>query len=138
MRVVGGRLKRRILTVPEGSDVRPTSDLARESLFNILEHRDGRPLADARVLDVFEGEPELDWATLFDGRSLLLSPHVAGYSLEAKLRATSNMSRVVSNTISAPAVGTSSNPSRRSNSCAARVSPDGPPTCTACGRRPPS
>ncbi|MFV8749737.1 DUF3410 domain-containing protein [Nannocystaceae bacterium ST9] len=45
----------------------------------------------ARVLDVFEREPELDWPVLLDGRTRLLSPHVAGYSLEAKLRASAMM-----------------------------------------------
>jgi erythronate-4-phosphate dehydrogenase len=50
-----------------------------------------RPDVHARVLDVYEHEPELDFDVLLDGRSLLLSPHVAGYSLEAKLRATSMM-----------------------------------------------
>ncbi len=45
----------------------------------------------ARALDVFEREPELDFEVLLDGRSRLLSPHVAGYSLDAKLRATARM-----------------------------------------------
>jgi 16S rRNA (guanine966-N2)-methyltransferase len=62
MRIVGGRHRGRKIFGPEAeSDVlRPTSDRARESLFNILEHgrfsRDGTSLVrDARVLDVFCG-----------------------------------------------------------------------------------
>lgn len=50
-----------------------------------------RPDIVARVLDVHEREPELDAATLLDPRTLLCSPHVAGYSLEAKLRASAMM-----------------------------------------------
>jgi 16S rRNA (guanine966-N2)-methyltransferase len=60
MRIVGGRLKGRALVAPEGDAVRPTSDRAREALFNILEHGPYRPgggsvVAGARVLDVFAG-----------------------------------------------------------------------------------
>lgn len=67
MRVVGGSLKRRPIAAPEGLDVRPTSDRARESLFNILAHREGRPLADARVLDVFAGSGALGIEALSRG-----------------------------------------------------------------------
>src|SRR5689334_8080269 len=62
MRIVGGRLCGRKLFGPEDENdaLRPTSDRARESLFNILEHgrfsRDGTSLVrDAHVLDVFCG-----------------------------------------------------------------------------------
>lgn len=67
MRVVGGRLKRRALATPEGLDVRPTSDRAREALFNILDHRDERPLKGARVLDVFAGSGALGIEALSRG-----------------------------------------------------------------------
>jgi 16S rRNA (guanine966-N2)-methyltransferase len=62
MRIVGGTHRGRKLFGPDDEDdaLRPTSDRARESLFNILEH--GRFSADgtslvrgARVLDVFCG-----------------------------------------------------------------------------------
>lgn len=55
-----------------------------------------RPDIHARVLDVYEHEPELDAATLLDPRTLLRSPHVAGYSLEAKLRASAMMHAALS------------------------------------------
>ena len=60
MRIVGGSLKGRKLIAPAGSSIRPTSDRARESLFNRLVHgafsRDGASsLADAVVLDAFCG-----------------------------------------------------------------------------------
>jgi 16S rRNA (guanine966-N2)-methyltransferase len=38
MRIIAGKYKGRRLFVPEGRDVRPTSDRARESLFNLLMH----------------------------------------------------------------------------------------------------
>ena len=60
MRIVAGKHRGRRLAALEGAGVRPTSDRAREALFNILAHRplraDGKPvLAGARVLDVFAG-----------------------------------------------------------------------------------
>jgi 16S rRNA (guanine966-N2)-methyltransferase len=62
MRIVGGRHRgRKIIGPQDDADaLRPTSDRARESLFNILEHGrfslDGTSLVrEARVLDVFCG-----------------------------------------------------------------------------------
>lgn len=57
MRIVGGKFKGRKLVAPDGLDTRPTSDRARESIFNILEHQSwGRAaLRAGRVLDVFAG-----------------------------------------------------------------------------------
>ena len=72
MRIVAGRLKGRTIAAPEGRDVRPTSDRVRESLFNILEHRDwgkgGRsPVPGARVLDAFCGTGALGLEALSRG-----------------------------------------------------------------------
>lgn len=55
MRIVGGRLKGRPLDAPPGRKLRPTSDRARESVFNILTHREDTRLDGAIVLDGFAG-----------------------------------------------------------------------------------
>ena len=58
MRIVGGKHRGRKLLAPEGSVVRPTSERAREALFDILAHgrlSDGPAYADAQVLDAFAG-----------------------------------------------------------------------------------
>jgi len=59
MRVVGGRHRGRRLVAPPGETVRPTSDRAREALFNILSHGDfaaaGLSFADENVVDAFAG-----------------------------------------------------------------------------------
>ncbi|HTZ01166.1 MAG TPA: 16S rRNA (guanine(966)-N(2))-methyltransferase RsmD [Xanthobacteraceae bacterium] len=55
MRVVGGRLRGRTIAAPKSTAIRPTADRLRESLFNILQHAYGDPIADARVLDLFAG-----------------------------------------------------------------------------------
>jgi len=63
MRVVAGRYRGRRLQVPQGRDVRPTSDRSREALFNILQSgrltEDVSPLPGARVLDAFAGSGAL-------------------------------------------------------------------------------
>src|SRR5207245_4093723 len=54
-----GSHRGRRLLAPPGETVRPTSDRAREALFNILSHGQfatgGIPFADAAVLDAFAG-----------------------------------------------------------------------------------
>ncbi|HUC51697.1 MAG TPA: 16S rRNA (guanine(966)-N(2))-methyltransferase RsmD [Xanthobacteraceae bacterium] len=55
MRIVGGRLRGRVLAGPKSQGVRPTADRLRESLFNILLHAYGDPVTGARVLDLFAG-----------------------------------------------------------------------------------
>ncbi|ANP45119.1 16S rRNA (guanine(966)-N(2))-methyltransferase RsmD [Candidatus Viadribacter manganicus] len=60
MRIVGGQYKGRAITAPAGRDTRPTSDRARESLFNVLAHADWSPgLEGRRVLDLFAGSGAL-------------------------------------------------------------------------------
>lgn len=59
IRIVGGVHRGRRLLVPPGEAVRPTSDRAREALFNILSHgsfaANGSPFAGENVLDAFAG-----------------------------------------------------------------------------------
>lgn len=43
------------------------------------------------VLDVWPGEPELDAALVLDPRMRIATPHIAGYTLEGKVAATSAM-----------------------------------------------
>ncbi len=54
MRVVAGEFKGRRLAAPGGSDVRPTSDRAREALFSML-----GDVAGLEVLDLFAGSGAL-------------------------------------------------------------------------------
>jgi 16S rRNA (guanine966-N2)-methyltransferase len=55
VRIVGGRLKGRVLQGPRGEGIRPTSDRLRETLFNILAHSYDDPVPGARVIDLFAG-----------------------------------------------------------------------------------
>lgn len=53
MRIVGGRYKGRRIQPPKSTLARPTTDYAKEGLFNILQH--SIPLEGIRVLDLFAG-----------------------------------------------------------------------------------
>ena len=53
MRVVGGKYKGRKIHPPRSIHARPTTDFAKEGLFNILQHT--VPLEGIRVLDLFSG-----------------------------------------------------------------------------------
>ena len=56
MRIVAGACRGRPLVAPKGHLTRPTSDRARQAIFNVLEHAAWSPDLDgARVLDLFAG-----------------------------------------------------------------------------------
>jgi len=70
MRIVGGTYKGRRLAAPGGDGTRPTSDRARESIFNIIQHglaEWGGELEDASVVDVFCGTGALGLEALSRG-----------------------------------------------------------------------
>ena len=53
MRIIGGRLKGKSINPPAGYKARPTTDFAREGLFNILNNE--YEFEDLKVLDLFGG-----------------------------------------------------------------------------------
>ena len=53
MRIIGGSFNRRVLRPPAGLTVRPTTDKAKEALFNILNNY--IDFQDVKVLDLFAG-----------------------------------------------------------------------------------
>lgn len=73
MRIVAGQFKGRPIQAPKTDATRPTSDRARESLFNILRHADwAPPLEGARVLDLFAGSGALGFEALSRGAAFCL------------------------------------------------------------------
>ena len=72
MRIVGGKHRGRKIEAPAGRDVRPTSDRARESLFNILMHSsklgDDVPSREGAIaLNAFAGSGALGFEALSRG-----------------------------------------------------------------------
>lgn len=69
MRIIAGRLRGLSLApLPEGDEIRPTSDKVRGAIFNLLAHGPyGDPVTDARVLDLFAGTGALGLEALSRG-----------------------------------------------------------------------
>jgi 16S rRNA (guanine966-N2)-methyltransferase len=72
MRIVGGDFRGRTIKAPSGQNTRPTTDRTRESLFNILAHRDGFAFAGGRVLDLFAGSGALGFEAISRGAAFCL------------------------------------------------------------------
>ena len=73
MRIVAGRLKGRAIVAPEGQGTRPTSDRARQAIFNVLEHAAwSDPLTGARVMDLYAGSGALGFEAMSRGAAFCL------------------------------------------------------------------
>ena len=71
MRVVGGKYRGRRIQPPKGMEARPTTDFAKEGLFNILQH--SVPLEGIAVLDLFSGTGNIAVEFLSRGAERVLS-----------------------------------------------------------------
>jgi len=73
MRIVSGSFRGKTLAAPKGQATRPTSDRARQAIFNILEHAPWSPgVRDARVIDLFAGSGGLGFEALSRGAAFCL------------------------------------------------------------------
>lgn len=69
MRIVAGKFRGKALLSPTDESIRPTSDRAREAMFNILASRIGVNLDGLKVLDLFAGTGALGLEALSRGAS---------------------------------------------------------------------
>jgi 16S rRNA (guanine966-N2)-methyltransferase len=73
LRIVSGAFRGKTLTSPSGEATRPTSDRARQAIFNILEHAAWSPgVRAARVIDLFAGSGALGFEALSRGAAFCL------------------------------------------------------------------
>ncbi|WP_340646967.1 16S rRNA (guanine(966)-N(2))-methyltransferase RsmD [Phenylobacterium sp.] len=73
MRIVSGDLRGKTIVTPAGDATRPTSDRARQAVFNILEHAAwSQGLRDLRVIDLFAGSGALGLEALSRGAAFCL------------------------------------------------------------------
>lgn len=63
LRIVAGEYRNRKIKVPEGLDVRPTTNQMREAVFNICQHS----IEGARFLDIFAGSGAMGFEALSRG-----------------------------------------------------------------------
>jgi 16S rRNA (guanine966-N2)-methyltransferase len=73
VRIVSGQYRGKAIATPPGDTTRPTSDRARQAVFNILEHAAwAPPLHGARVIDLFAGSGALGLEALSRGAAFCL------------------------------------------------------------------
>ena len=65
MRIIAGKFKSRVLVAPKSDNTRPTTDRARESLFNVLNNM--IEFEGVRVLDLFAGSGAIAFEALSRG-----------------------------------------------------------------------
>jgi len=79
MRIVSGLHKGRPIVAPKGTATRPTSDRAREAIFNIIAHASwAPPMEGARVLDLFAGSGALGLEAMSRGAAFCLFVETEG------------------------------------------------------------
>jgi 16S rRNA (guanine966-N2)-methyltransferase len=74
MRIISGKLRGRRLQGPRRTDLRPTSDRLKETLFDIL----GPEVIGSVFLDVFAGTGAMDWRGSAVAREKSCSSNQAG------------------------------------------------------------
>jgi 16S rRNA (guanine966-N2)-methyltransferase len=73
LRIVSGQYRGKAIVTPPGDKTRPTSDRARQAVFNILEHAAWAPeLHGARVIDLFAGSGALGLEAISRGAAFCL------------------------------------------------------------------
>ena len=80
MRIVGGSLKGRRFTAPKQIPARPTTDFAKESLFNILSHQVSWPETD--VLDLFAGIGSISLECISRGAQRVTSVDISFHAIK--------------------------------------------------------
>lgn len=71
MRIIGGEFKRRRFDVPKNITARPTTDFARENLFNVLENQ--LDFEEVRALDLFAGTGAISFELVSRGCPQVIS-----------------------------------------------------------------
>ena len=69
MRIIGGKYRGKKLFSPMSDNVRPTSDKAREALFNIMRSRLGQNFSSLKLIDIFSGSGAFGLEALSQGFS---------------------------------------------------------------------
>ncbi len=92
MRINAGKHKGRQLVAPKGKTTRPTSDMAREAIFNVLAHGVAGPqLIGARIADIFAGTGAIGLEALSRGADFATFVETAPAALKALVENIENL-----------------------------------------------
>ena len=83
MRIIGGKLKGRSIELPAGYSARPTTDFAKEGLFNILDNEyefDG-----LKVLDLFGGAGSISFEFASRGAGMVYTAFIRSQAAKFRL-----------------------------------------------------
>lgn len=75
MRIISGKYKGKKITAPKSIKARPTTDFAKESLFNILEHK--VTIEGIEILDLFAGTGNISYELISRGAKKVTSVDMA-------------------------------------------------------------
>lgn len=89
MRIIGGRLKGKQVLPPRGYKARPTTDFAREGLFNVLDNE--YEFQDLKVLDLFGGTGAVAFEFASRGAAKVYSVEMARENASFILREASRL-----------------------------------------------
>ena len=73
MRIIGGTYRGKKLFTPNSDNIRPTSDRAREAIFNILRSRLGQSFSQLKLIDLFCGTGAFSLEAISQGFSFVCS-----------------------------------------------------------------
>lgn len=92
MRIIGGKYRGKKLISPVSKNIRPTSDKAREAIFNILRNKFGGNFYGRKLIDVFAGSGAFGLEALSQGFSeiALVDIDVSDLQKNVRLFATEN------------------------------------------------
>ena len=97
MRIIRGKYGRRRFDVPKNITARPTTDFARENLFNVVENLDD--IEGKRVCDLFAGTGAVSWEFVSRGASAVTAveqaPVQAGFIRQVKETLNDHTLRIV-------------------------------------------
>lgn len=79
MRIISGKYKGKRITAPKAIKARPTTDFAKEALFNILTN--GNPIEGTKVLDLFSGTGNIAFEFASRGAKKVTAVDIANQSV---------------------------------------------------------
>lgn len=89
MRIIAGKFKGRVISAPKNLPTRPTTDYAKEGLFNVLQHQ--YEIENAVVLDLFCGTGNISFEFLSRGAKEVISVDINQHCVKFIINTSNNL-----------------------------------------------